>query len=202
MEEEMTKDLLGKSHHCPHSPEEHLLRDTWCTPELVKAVEFGYRIIHIHKVWHFPEEQPQERLFADYVNTWLKIKQESAGYSGWAKTEEQKQQYIRDYHDKEGITLNPLLVEKKPGCKATVKLMLNSFWGKFGENLHKKTTETVTTPAHLFALVSDTLADIPTVRICSQDSLEVVYSNLRENQPEKQTCQHFHCCLYYLLGPF
>ena len=61
--------------------------------------------------------------------------------------------------------------------------MLNSFWGKFGENPHKKTTEDVTTPAHVFALVSaDTYTDIHTVRICSQDSLEVVYSNLRENQ--------------------
>ena len=60
--------------------------------------------------------------------------------------------------------------------------MLNSFWGKFGEILHKKTTEAVTTPAHLFALVSDTFTDIHTVRICSHDSLEVVYSNLRENQ--------------------
>ena len=62
--------------------------------------------------------------------------------------------------------------------------MLNSFWGKFGENLQKKTTEAVITPAHLFALVSNTFTDIHTVRICSQDSLEVVYTNLRENQPD------------------
>ena len=159
-----------------------LLRGTWCIPELVKAVEVGYHIVHIHKVWHFPEEQRQEGLFADYVNTWLKIKQESAGYPGWAQTDVQKQQYVCDYQAKEGITLDPLLIEKNPGCKATAKLMLNSFWGKFGENLHKKTTEAVTTPAHLFALVSDTFTDIHTVRFCSQDSLKVVYSNLRENQ--------------------
>ena len=75
--------------------------------------------------------------------TFLNLK--SAGYPGWAQTEEQKQQYVRDYFDKEGITLDPLLIEKNPGRKATAKLMLNSFWGKFGENLHKKTTEAVTT---------------------------------------------------------
>ena len=50
MEEEMTKGLLEKSHHCSHSPEERLLRGTWCTPELVKAVEVGYHIVHIHEV--------------------------------------------------------------------------------------------------------------------------------------------------------
>ena len=105
MEEETTKGLLEKSYHCLHSSEERLLRGTWCTPELVKAVEVGYRIVHIHEVWHFPEEQRQEGLFADYVNTWIKIKQESAGYPGWAQTEEQKQQYVRDYQAKEGIDL-------------------------------------------------------------------------------------------------
>ena len=124
-----------------------------------------------------------KRVFADYVNTWLKIKQESAGYPGWAQTE-QKQQYVRDYQAKEGITLDPLLVEKNPGRKATAKLILNSFWGKSGEYLHKKTTEAVTTPAHLFALVSNTLKDIHTVPICSQNSLEVVYANLQENQAD------------------
>ena len=62
--------------------------------------------------------------------------------------------------------------------------MLNSFWGKFGDNLLKKSTEAVTTPAHLFTLVSHTLKDIHTVRICSQDSLEVVYANLQENQAD------------------
>ena len=62
--------------------------------------------------------------------------------------------------------------------------MLNSFWVKFGENLHKKSTEAVTTPAQLFALVSETLFDIHTVGICSEDSLEVLYSNLKENQPD------------------
>ena len=82
MEEEMTKGLLEKSHHCSHSPEERLLRRTWCTPGLIKAVEVGYRIVHIHEVWHFPEAQRQEGLFVDYVNTWLKIKQDSAGYPG------------------------------------------------------------------------------------------------------------------------
>ena len=38
--------------------------------------------------------------------------------------------------------------------------MLNSFWGKFGENLHKPTTEAIHTAHHLFALVSNPFNDI------------------------------------------
>lgn len=45
----------------------------------------------------------------------------------------------------------PRLLQKSPGHKPTAKLMLNSFWGKFGENLLKPSTETVHNASDLFA---------------------------------------------------
>ena len=62
--------------------------------------------------------------------------------------------------------------------------MLNSFWGKFGENLHKPTTEAVYTAHHLFALVSNPLYNKHQVRLSNDNTLEVVYANLKENQPD------------------
>ena len=76
----MPKELHDKSHHSLHTAQVCCRRGTWCTPELQNAVEVGYRIVRIHEVWHFPKHQRKEGLFAAYVNTWLKIKQESAGY--------------------------------------------------------------------------------------------------------------------------
>jgi len=76
------------------------------------------------------------------------------------------------------------LIQKNPGRKATAKLMLSSFWGKFGENLHKPTTEAVYSAAALFASVSNTLHDIRQVRIVNDDCLEVVYTNREDNQPD------------------
>ena len=67
VEEEMSKPLLEKSHRCSHTPEQRTLQGTWCTPELHKAVEMGYRLLKIHEVWHFRKRQ--KGLFADYVNT-------------------------------------------------------------------------------------------------------------------------------------
>ena len=52
---------------------------TWCTPELQKAVEQGYRIIKIYEISHFPEDQRKEGLFAEYVNKRLKNKTEVTG---------------------------------------------------------------------------------------------------------------------------
>ena len=168
---------------CTHSSEQRTLQGTWCTPELVKAVEMGYEVVKIHEVWHFPDEQRKTGLFSSYVNTWLKIKQESGGWPAWVSTEEDKDRYIRDYEAKEGIKMDPTMIAKNPGRKATAKLMLNSFWGKFGERMNKPKTEQITEPHHLFQLVSDPLLRIQCVRIHNEDVLEVVYTSSAEDAP-------------------
>ena len=149
--------------------------------ELVKAVEKGYTLIKIHEVWHFPPEQRQTGLFANYVNTWLKLKQDSAGWPGWCQTLQQKREYILRYQEREGIRLDIASIAKNPGRKATAKLMLNSFWGKFGERINKPTTVTVQNPAHLFSLISDAALDISTLRLCTDDILEAVYTSVQDN---------------------
>jgi len=141
----------------------------------------GYVIKKIHEVWHFKKRQ--KGLFADYFSTWLKIKQESAGHLAWWNTPEDKARYVNQYQQKEGIALDPTVIQKNRGWKATASLMLNSFWGKFGENLHKLTTEAIYSAAALFASVSDTLHDISQVRIVNDDCLEVMYTNREDNQP-------------------
>ena len=117
--------MLTRTNYCPHSDADRTLRGTWCTPELVKAVEKGYTLVKIHEVWHFPPEQRRTGLFADYVNTWLKLKQESAEWPSWCQTVEQKREYILRYHEREGIRLDIASIAKNPGRKATTKMMLN-----------------------------------------------------------------------------
>ena len=162
------------------SDEERMLHGTWCTPELAKAVELGYIIVTIHEVWHFNERR--KSLFSDYVKQWLKIKQESTGYPAWADTDGKKREYVANYKAHEGIELNPDMIKEKKGRKTTAKLMLNSFWGKFGENLNKSAVTTVDSPAALFQMVSDPLHPVQTIRICNDDLLEVVYKSNKSYQ--------------------
>ena len=114
---------------CTHSERERAIQGTWCSVELEKALEKGYRILQMHEVWHFPETS--DALFKDYVDTFLKIKQESSGYPKNCTTEEQKQQYVDEYLEVEGIQLDPDKIEHNPGMRALSKLMLNSFWGMY-----------------------------------------------------------------------
>ncbi|CAB4000449.1 DNA polymerase [Paramuricea clavata] len=59
---------------CYHSDAERTLLGTWVTLELEKALEKGYELMKVDKVWHFPEHT--HGLFKDYIDTFLKIKQE------------------------------------------------------------------------------------------------------------------------------
>ena len=125
VKEEQEKPMLQRVHYCTHTDVERTLRGTWCTSELQKAEEKGYIIKHIHEVWHFPPNQRQTGLFANYVNTWLKAKQESSGWPTWCQTLEDKREYIINYREREGIHLDISRIEKNPGRKATAKIMLN-----------------------------------------------------------------------------
>ena len=102
--EEQQKAMLDRTHHCHHTEEQRTMRGTWCTPEILKAVEKGYQVVKIHEVWHFPEEQRKTGLFASYVNTWLKEKQEASGWPSWVQSDEDTERYVRAYEEKEGTS--------------------------------------------------------------------------------------------------
>lgn len=58
--------------------------------------------------------------------------------------------------------------------------MLNSFWRKFGERQNKATTVTVHEPSHFFSLLTDDTLEIYTIRLCTEDVLEVVHTSQDE----------------------
>ena len=182
-EEEMAKPLLDRSYHCPHPDEERALTSTWCSPELVKAVELGYQVLYIYEVWHFPETC--QWLFEDYVNTWLKIKQEASGWPEDNMTEEQKQDYIGNYLK---------YIKKNPGLRTLAKMMLNSMWGKFGQRLNKTRVQEFDDPQtfHRF-LETDTL-DIRHVSVINDQMVELHYQHQEEDIPVSPNLNIFVAC--------
>lgn len=52
-------------------------------------------------------------LFKSYIDTFLNIKQEASGWPSWTGDDPVKrEQYVRDYHTREGIQLDPDKIEK------------------------------------------------------------------------------------------
>ena len=123
---------------CQCLDSERMFTHTYCTPELEVALNMGYILIQIHEVLHWPETEmydpvtKQGGLFTQYINTFLKLKQEASGYPPHIKTEQEKDKYIQEYLDHEGILLDKESIVKNAGLRSLSKLALNSFYGKFG----------------------------------------------------------------------
>ena len=158
---------------CNHTDKERLMTGVWCTEELKMAVRKGYKILKIHEVWHWSENERKTGLFAPYVNKFLKAKQESAGWPSDCVTDQQKEAYIAEYEVHEGIKLDSDKIEVNPGRKAVAKVMLNSFGGKFGEADNKPTTSTIQKVADWEKLINDDTVMVKSVNVYSEEVMEV-----------------------------
>ncbi len=114
---------------CTHTDEERALSGTWVTIEVLKVIEKGYIVAKIYEIWHFPDRS--DTLFRDYVKTFLRLKQHASGYPSDVVTDEDKENYIREYYEKEGIQLDPEKIGHNPAQRSISKLILNSLWGRF-----------------------------------------------------------------------
>ena len=193
VEEEMAKPPLERSYLCAHSDDQRVLTGTWCTPELKKAVVLRYEIQYIHEVWHFP--QVQEGLFKDYVDTWLKIKQEASGWPDWVGDDETKRQhYIRDYYQNEGIQLDYDKIEHNPGLRALAKMMLNSMWGKFGQRQNKTQVKEFNDPQKFHSFLDSNALDVRHVSVVNDNIVEVHYQLQEEDIPVSPNLNVFVAC--------
>ena len=119
------------------------------------AIGKGYIIDEIYEVLDYPDSECSEELFKEYVDMWLKIKQESSGWPGWCLSEIDKQKYIKDYEEHQGILLEYDKVVKNEGLRFIAKIMLNSFWGKLAQRPNQTRTAIVTTYDEYFDLYID-----------------------------------------------
>jgi len=122
---------------CNCSDEDRSWTHTYCSGEIEIALDMGYQIIRVFEVLHW--EEKSSNIFSGYVNTFLRIKQEASGFPQNVFTEEEKENYISIYREKEGICLNKDNIVKSSALRSLAKLMLNSLYGKFGQrtNLRK-----------------------------------------------------------------
>ena len=192
VQNEMPKRPWNRSVECIHTDQERVLTGTWCSPELSKAVELGYQVQYIYEVWHFHETC--QGLFEDYVNTWLKIKQEASGWPQGVNTEEEKQEYIRTYFEQEGIQLEYDNIKENKGLRTLAKMMLNSMWGKFGQRLNKTQVETFEDPQAFHRFLDTSTLDVRHVSVVNDHLVEVHYQYQDEDIPVSPNLNIFDAC--------
>jgi hypothetical protein len=90
------------------------------------ALQYGYKLLRIYEIHHF--EKRSKDLFKSYIGAFYQAKQEASGCPrGLTKAE-----YIEQQKGLYGFTMNEEDIVRNEGKRAPAKLMLNSFWGRFG----------------------------------------------------------------------
>ena len=85
----------------------------------------------------------------------------------------------------------PGKIVKNAAKLSLAKLMLNSFWGKFGEWLNKPAVESGTAPHGLFEYLNNLLMVIHVTRVFSEDFLEVVFCYMDEDASKSKKTNIF-----------
>jgi len=120
---------------CLHSDNERAITGTWITDDLKMAIMKGYKIDSIYEVWHFnnvEQYDPKSKtggVFTEYINTFLEMKQEASGWPSWCIAEIDKQTYIDDYFEKEGIRLDYEKIVKKTWTSSISKADVEQLLG-------------------------------------------------------------------------
>ena len=141
----------------------------------------GYVIVEIYEAWNYDEttvydQATSERgLFAQYMNTFIKIKMEAYGYPVGCTTAQEKTAFIGRVRAHEGIPLSYDDIVYNAGRHTVAKLCLNNIWGKFAQNSDRCTKEFVTDPRKFFELIFDDTYDVSDAQIINDDCLYVTY---------------------------
>ncbi|XP_054272648.1 uncharacterized protein LOC128992928 [Macrosteles quadrilineatus] len=167
--------------NCVCQTEERVITGTWTMDEIRKAVEKGYIILEMFELWEYKVATYENGgLFTDFINKFLKMKQEASGFPSWCETDEDKNKYIDDYFQKEGVQLEKDKIVKNGGLRSLAKLMLNSFWGKFGQRENQTKATIVRDPKTLFKMFSSPEIDVNRVQIVNDEVVVVSWEYIEE----------------------
>jgi hypothetical protein len=119
------------------------------------AVDKGYKILEILEVyeyevtWYDPEAG-DGGIFAEYIDTFLKLNTVASSYPGWVQTEKDEERYIDQFRQDEGVRLDRDSIRYNAAKRGLAKLCLNSMWEKLTERSNRTQTKLISEPAELY----------------------------------------------------
>jgi len=101
-------------------PEDRALIGTWITEELDKAVHLAHVILEKYEAWHFPSPTQYDNqsktggICAGCFNLWVNTDNKPGD---WCTTED-KQRYVKECLEHEGVQLEPDDIERNDGLRS------------------------------------------------------------------------------------
>ncbi|CAB3977643.1 DNA polymerase [Paramuricea clavata] len=157
---------------CTHNEEERVLYGTWTSIEIHVALKHGYMVKEVYEVYNYKQ---REKIFDTYVNTFMKLKQESSGlpkncYDIHGNVDEEKvNKYVGEYFRHEGVQLDASKISYNPGQRTVMKALLNSLWGKLAQNENVPVISFVDRFDDLLEMVNDLSIEVTSLDFISDD---------------------------------
>ena len=183
---------------CDCSEKDRCLTGSWVSFEIQKAISKGYKIIKIYEVYHWNESSQYNSLtkkgglFSEYIDTFLKIKTEASGFPANCTTDKEKDNYIKLFFEKEGISLSKEKIVKNAGYRLIAKLLLNSFWGRLGMSDNLNRTQLCRTPTEFFDILDDNQYTVSDFQIVNNDTVAIMYAYNGNRIPLNQSTSITH----------
>jgi len=100
--------------------------------ELNRGLQLGYRVCELFEVWNYSRwagpssDSTDPPLFGEYIDLFLKLKEEASGWPMSADTPEKRHAHLDAYHEREGIVLDPEALDKgkNPAMRQIAVLIL------------------------------------------------------------------------------
>jgi hypothetical protein len=105
--------------------------------------------VYQYEVTQYNPDTGEGGLFAEYINTFLKLKAEASGYPSLVRTPDDEL-YIRQFYQSEGIQLDKDSISYNKTKSGLSKLCVNSMWGKLTERSNRTQTKLISEPQELY----------------------------------------------------
>ena len=195
-------------HICQHeNPADRELTGEWCAPELLVAVlEKGYTLVRTHEVYQYPgtmqydPETGTDGLLSAYVRRFMALKIQASGWPEGCDTQEQREHYMAEVKKYDGIIIDPTKVNKNPALRTLSKLILNSFWGKFGEKTLRSKTQLIYDYSDLIKLCTDPTKEVNSLIAIDENCLQVAYTPVNDSEESLATSSLLHAAFTTCFG--
>lgn len=103
------------------------------------------------------------------------MKVEASGYPDWVKTDLDKDKYVADYFENEGIILEKKNISTNPGFRTLSKALLNYLYGKCGGRGNKLKKLIATKREQVVNLFSNECVEVHSMFDMSDDAVMFTY---------------------------
>ena len=102
--------------------------------------------VYEYEVTKYVPHTREGGLFADYINTFLKLKAEASGYPSWVRNPKDEERYVEIFNAKEGVLLYMKPIRTNAAKSGMAKFCLNSLWGKLAERRDRNQIKMILDP--------------------------------------------------------